>query len=60
MEKKIEKKWSQGGPTVGYLVIFFFNNIFLKKINLKLRINLKFYKKIRSINVTVSLLTFKI
>jgi hypothetical protein len=41
--------------------VIFFNNIFLKKIfNLKLRVNLEFYKKVRGINVIVSLLTFKI
>jgi hypothetical protein len=36
---------------------FFFNFII---INLELRVNLEFYKKIRNINVIVSFLTFKI
>jgi hypothetical protein len=49
---------------MGHLVFFFFFFfliiLFLKKFNLKLRVNLKFYKKIRGINIIVSLLTFKI
>jgi hypothetical protein len=42
---------------VGHLVIFIF--IFFN-FNLKLRVNLEFYKKVKCINVIVSLLTFKI
>jgi hypothetical protein len=40
-----------------HYVIFF--NIYII-FNLKLRVNLKFYKKVRGIHVIVSLLTFKI
>jgi hypothetical protein len=46
----------------GHLVIFFFFfiiNFFLKKFNLKLSVNLDFYKKVKHIIVIVSLLTLK-
>jgi hypothetical protein len=57
-KKLKKKKWSHGGLIVSHLVFFFYNN-FLKKFNLKLWVNLKFYKKNKGYNCILPHLMFK-